>query len=128
MAYIPDRGDVVWISLDPQAGHEQSGHRPVLVLSPASYNGKVGLMLCCPITSQVKNYPFEVVIRDNPQVSGVVLADQVKSLDWQARCANKKGKVSRAVLDETLNKLKVVIEDKGGDRERGISEFTEYYR
>jgi len=110
MAYIPDRGDVVWISLDPQAGHEQSGHRPVLVLSPASYNGKVGLMLCCPITNQVKSYPFEVVIRDNPNVSGVVLADQVKSLDWQARCAKKKGKVSQAVLDETLNKLKVVIE------------------
>jgi mRNA interferase MazF len=70
-------------------------------------------MLCCPITSQVKGYPFEVVIRDNLQVSGVVLADQVKSLDWQARCAKKKGKVSQAVLDETLNKLKVVIEGQG---------------
>ena len=112
MAYIPDRGDVVWINLDPQAGHEQSGNRPVLVLSPASYNGKVGLMLCCPITNQVKSYPFEVVIRDNPDVSGAVLADQVKSLDWQVRCAKKKGKVSQAVLDETLNKLKVVIEGR----------------
>jgi mRNA interferase MazF len=110
MAYIPDRGDVVWISLDPQAGHEQSGHRPALVLSPASYNGKVGLMLCCPITTQVKSYPFEVVIGDNPKVSGVVLADQVKCLDWKARCAKKKGKVSQSVLDETLNKLKAVIE------------------
>ena len=91
MAYIPARGDVVWISLDPQAGHEQSGHRPALVLSPASYNGKVGLMLCCPITTQVKNYPFEVLIRDNPKVSGVVLADQVKCLDWKARCVKKAG-------------------------------------
>jgi mRNA interferase MazF len=109
MAYIPDRGDVVWMSLDPQVGHEQSGHRPVLVLSPASYNGKVGLMLCCPITNQVKSYPFEVIIRDNPKVSGVVLADQVKSLDWRARCAKKKGKVSQADLDETLAKLKALI-------------------
>ena len=111
MSYIPDRGDVVWINLNPQAGHEQSGHRPVLVLSPASYNGKVGLMLCCPITGQAKNYPFEVAIHDNPMVSGVVLADQVKSLDWQARCAKKSGKVSQAVLDETLGKLKVIIEE-----------------
>ncbi len=110
MAYIPDRGDVVWINLDPQAGQEQSGHRPVLVLSPASYNGKVGLMLCCPITGQAKGYPFEVVIEDNPKVSGVVLADQVKCLDWRTRCAKKKGKVSQAVLDETRNKLKAVIE------------------
>ena len=111
MSYIPDRGDVVWINLNPQAGHEQSDHRPVLVLSPASYNGKVGLMLCCPITSQAKNYPFEVAIQDNPKVSGVVLADQVKSLDWQARCAKKRGKVSQAVLDETLSKLQVIIEE-----------------
>jgi mRNA interferase MazF len=111
MSYVPDRGDVVWINLNPQAGHEQSGHRPVLVLSPASYNGKVGLMLCCPITTQTKNYPFEVAIHDNPMVNGVVLADQVKSLDWQARFAKKRGKVSQAVLDETLSKLKVIIEE-----------------
>jgi mRNA interferase MazF len=114
MAYIPDRGDVVRISPDPPAGHEQSGLRPVLVLSPASYNGKVGLMLCCPITNQVNSYPFEVVIRDNPKVSGVVLADQVKSLDWHARCAKKKGKVSQAELNETLAKLKALIEQKIG--------------
>ena len=110
MAYIPDRGEVVWISLDPQAGQEQSGHRPALVFSPASYNAKVGLMLCCPITSQAKGYPFEVVIEDNPKVSGVVLADQVKSLDWKSRYTKKLCKVSQAVLDETLNKLKAVIE------------------
>jgi mRNA interferase MazF len=109
MAYIPDCGDVVWISLDPQAGHEQSGHRPALVLSPAAYNGKVGLMLCCPISTQIKGYPFEVVIADNPKVSGVVLADQVKCLDWRARCAKRQGKVSNTALDETLKKLKAVL-------------------
>ncbi len=70
MGYIPEKGDVVWINLDPQTGHEQAGFRPVLVLSPAAYNEKVGLMLCCPITNQVKGYPFEVQIRDNPKVSG----------------------------------------------------------
>jgi mRNA interferase MazF len=110
MAYIPDRGDVVWINLDPQAGHEQSGHRPALVVSPASYNGKTGLMLCCPITNQSKAYPFEVAIDDNPKVRATVLADQVKCLDWRFRSAKKKGKVSQAVLDETLNKLKAIID------------------
>lgn len=110
MRYIPDRGDVVWISLDPQAGHEQAGTRPVLVISPAAYNSRVGLMLCCPITSQIKGYPFEVRIQDNPKVSGVILADQVKSLDWQARRAKKRGNVSEAELDETLSKLKTLIE------------------
>lgn len=109
MSYIPDRGDVVWVSLDPQAGREQAGHRPVLVLSPASYNGKVGLMLCCPITNHVKMYPFEVVIEDNPDISGVILADQVKSLDWRMRGAKKKGKVSQTTIDETLEKIKVII-------------------
>lgn len=109
-AYIPERGDVVWIDLAPQAGHEQAGHRPALVLSPASYNGKVGLMLCCPITSQVKGYPFEVAVQGSGSVRGVILADQVKSLDWQARNARKKGTVNKPVLDETLQKLRVVLE------------------
>lgn len=108
--YIPDRGDVVWIDLDPQAGHEQAGHRPALVLSPAAYNGKVGLMLCCPITTQIKGYPFEVVVQGSGSVRGVILADQVKSLDWQVRNARKKGTVSKPVLEETLQKLRVVLE------------------
>jgi len=87
-AYVPARGDAVWITLDPQAGHEQRGRRPALVLSPAAYNRRVGLALVCPITSQVKGYPFEVSLPDGLPVSGVVLADQVKSLDWVARqCA-----------------------------------------
>jgi mRNA interferase MazF len=83
--YCPRRGDVVWLSFDPQAGHEQAGHRPALVVSPESYNRKVGLALFCPITSQKKGYPFEVDIPSSLAVSGAILADQVKSLDWRAR-------------------------------------------
>jgi mRNA interferase MazF len=110
MRYVPERGDIVWINLNPQAGHEQAGHRPALVLSPKAYNAKVGLMLCCPITHQGKGYPFEVDIRGDPQVSGVVLADQVKCLDWRARGIRKKGVASRAELEETLEKLKTLLE------------------
>src|SRR2546427_12812343 len=88
-AYVPERGDAVWISLDPQAGHEQAGRRPALVLSPAAYNGRVGLALFCPITSQVKGYPFEVPIPAGLPISGVIGADQVKSLDWRARKRNR---------------------------------------
>ena len=84
-AYVPQRGDVIWITLNPQAGHEQAGRRPAVVLSPVAYNGKVGLAILCPITSQVKGYPFEVRIPDGLPVRGVILADQVKSLDWKAR-------------------------------------------
>ena len=83
--YVPDRGDIVWLQFTPQAGHEQAGHRPALVLSPASYNRRSGLMLCCPITSRVKGYPFEVALGEGEDLAGVVLADQVKSLDWKAR-------------------------------------------
>ena len=110
MSFIPERGDVVWINLDPQAGHEQAGVRPVLVLSPSAYNGRVGLMVCCPITTQSKGYPFEVLIKNNLKVSGVILADQVKSLNWKARGAKKKGRISEHELSETLNKLKAVID------------------
>src|SRR5437764_3896274 len=83
--YIPERGDAVWITLDPQAGHEQAGRRPALVVSPSAYNGRVGLALLCPITSQAKGYPFEVPLPEGLPVTGVVGADQVKSLDWRAR-------------------------------------------
>ena len=110
MRYVPERGDIVWINSNPQAGHEQAGHRPALVLSPKAYNAKVGLMLCCPITHQAKGYPFEVDIRGDPHVSGVALADQVKCLDWQARGIRKKGVASRAELEETLEKLKTLLE------------------
>ena len=108
--YVPERGDVVWLDFDPQAGHEQSGRRPAFVLSPATYNVKTGLMLCCPITSQVKGYPFEVSVEGAARVRGVILADQVKSLDWQVRRAEKKGKVSKAVLEEVVSKVRAILE------------------
>ena len=107
--YVPDRGDVVWLQFTPQAGHEQAGHRPVLVLSPASYNRRSGLMLCCPITSRVKGYPFEVALGEGQDLAGVVLADQVKSLDWKARQASKKRKASSQVMAETLSKLHTLL-------------------
>jgi len=108
--YVPEKADVVWLDFDPQAGHEQSGRRPAFVLSPAKYNRSTGLMLCCPITTQVKGYPFEVAIEGNTKVQGVILADQVKSLDWQVRKAEKKGDVSRAVMEEVVEKIKAILE------------------
>jgi mRNA interferase MazF len=88
-AYVPDSGDIVWLEFDPQAGHEQAGHRPALVISPASYNDKTSLMVCCPLTTKIKGHPFEV-LTDVGGVAGAVLSDQVKSLDWRARKAKKK--------------------------------------
>ena len=85
--FVPQRGDVVWITLNPQAGHEQAGRRPAVILSPQAYNAKVGLALLCPITSQVKGYPFEVAIPSGLPVAGVILSDQIKSLDWRVRGA-----------------------------------------
>jgi mRNA interferase MazF len=84
MTYVPDRGDAVWIMLNPQAGHEQAGRRPAVVLSPAAYNGRVGLAILCPLTNQIKGYPFEVVLPSGLAVTGAILSDQVKSLDWRA--------------------------------------------
>ena len=109
-AYVPERGDIVWLTFDPQAGHEQAGHRPGLVLSPAAYNGRRGMMLCCPITSQVKGYPFEVVLANDSDVQGAVLADQIKCLDWRARKAKKKGRASPQVVRDTLNKLGTLLD------------------
>jgi len=94
--YLPDAGDIVWLRFSPQAGHEQAGHRPALVVSPAAYNGRTNLMLCCPMTGQIKGYPFEVTMSGNRP--GAVLADQVKSLDWVERKAKYKGKASAAEL------------------------------
>ena len=109
-AYVPDRGDLVWLQFSPQAGHEQAGHRPALVLSPAAYNGKTGLMLCCPITSQVKGYPFEVPLGPDAGAHGVGLSDQVKSLDWKARQVRRKGAVSREVIDQTLARVRTLLQ------------------
>jgi mRNA interferase MazF len=110
VAYVPERGDVVWISLNPQAGHEQAGRRPAVVVSPRSYNGKVGLGLFCPITSQVKGYPFEVALPAGLPVVGVVLADQVKSLDWRARQVEFAARMPPATSAEIVGKLAVLIE------------------
>ncbi len=96
-------------TIQPASGHEQTGHHPALVLSPASYNRATGLMLCCPMTSQKKGYPFEVVMNVDPQRTNVVLADQVKSLDWKARKAIKKGTASLNVVMETLSKLQTLL-------------------
>jgi mRNA interferase MazF len=109
MAYVPECGDVVWITLNPQAGHEQAGRRLAVVLSPAAYNGKVGLAILCPITRQVKGYPFEVEIPGGLAVSGVILADQVKSLDWRAREAELVGRLPAATVAEVLQKLNTLL-------------------
>ena len=105
--YVPEAGDIVWLNFTPQAGHEQAGHRPVLVVSPAEYNGKTSLMICCPMTTQIKNYPFEVLVAGVPP--GVVLADQVKSLDWRVRKAKQKGSVSAEELAEVRAKIVALI-------------------
>lgn len=104
--YVPDEGEIVWLEFTPQAGHEQAGHRPAVVLSPATYN-RFGLMLCCPLTTKRKGYPFEVPIDDERQ--SAVLADQVKSLDWRARRATPKGKISEAELAMVRAKAKALI-------------------
>ena len=101
-AYVPDRGDLVWMSFDPQAGREHAGRRPGLVLSPRAYNARVGLALLCPVTSQIKGYPFEVALPDGLRVGGVVLSDQVGSLDWRARKAEFIDRAPRSVTQEVL--------------------------
>ena len=102
---FPDRGDVVWIDMDPQAGHEQRGRRPALVLSPAAYNRKVGLALFCPLTTQIKGYPFEVVLPAGLKAEGTILADQVKSLDWRVRRAEWLCRLPEEITEEALGKL-----------------------
>jgi mRNA interferase MazF len=108
-SYVPERGDLVWLSFEPPTGHEQAGRRPALVLSPASYNGKVGLGVFCPVTSRVKGYTFEVAIPAGLAVSGVVLSDQVRNLDWRARRARFLDRMPPAQVLEVLNKLVVLL-------------------
>ena len=107
--YVPERGDIVWITLNPQAGHEQAGRRPAVVLSPGAYNRRVGLALFCPVTSQVKGYPFEVPIPAELPVSGVILADQVKSLDWRIRKVERIGSLPVETVREVLGKLGALL-------------------
>ncbi len=108
--YVPQQGDIVWIELDPSLGSEMKKTRPAVVVSPINYNKKVGLALICPITSHQKGYPFEVGLSSKTGVKGVILADQVKSLDWRARKAKFEEKVSQDVIVEVIEKISVLLE------------------
>ena len=108
-SYVPERGDIVWLTLNPQAGHEQSGRRPALVVSPSVYNGRSGLALFCPITGQVKGYPFEVLVPDNLPVQGAILSDQLRSLDWRARQAEPICRVPEETTTEVLAKVGTLL-------------------
>ena len=107
--YIPDRGDIVWLVFNPQAGHEQSGRRPAIVLSPKAYNSKVGLAIFCPITNKPTGYPFEVAVAIKDKVQGVILSDQVKSLDWIQRDAAFIVKASAKIVHEVMKKLSLLL-------------------
>lgn len=106
--YIPNQGDLVWIEFSPQAGHEQAGLRPAIVISPASYNGAVGLALMCPITSKIKGYPFEVLLPKNNKINGAILSDQIKNLDWRACNAKLISRAPADVIIETIEKIHAI--------------------
>ena len=108
-SYIPKRGDAIWLDFNPQAGREQAGRRPAFVVSPESYNGKVGLALLCPVTSRVKEYPFEVTIPDGLPVKGVILSDQLKSLDWRSRRADFICVLPDSVTREVIQKVSILL-------------------
>jgi mRNA interferase MazF len=105
--FVPDAGDIIWLDFDPQAGHEQAGHRPAVVLSPAAYNGRIGLLVCCPVTTRIKLCPFEVPLSGSPP--SVVLADQVKSIDWRKRGAIHQGTVTREEMSIIRAKIRSLI-------------------
>jgi len=107
----PERGDLIWLSFTPQSGREQAGRRPALVVSPSAYNSKAGLALACPITSRVKGYPFEVGLPDGCSVQGVVLADQLRSLDWRSRQAELIGAAPMAVVEKVLQLVAALLSD-----------------
>ncbi len=108
MTYTPDRGDIVWLNFTPQAGHEQKGKRPTIILSPKEYNKKTGLAVCCPITSNIKGYPFEVIV-NGKKIDGAVLSDHLKNLDWKARNIKYIEKAHAEVLNEVVEKISVLI-------------------
>ena len=108
-AYVPDAGDLVWLTFDPQAGHEQRGRRPALILSPRSYNAKARLAIACPISSHVKGYPFEVPLPSGGKISGVVLADHVKNLDWKARRVAFEAKAPADIVTDVRERLRVLL-------------------
>jgi mRNA interferase MazF len=106
--FVPDAGDIVWLNFTPNAGREQGGHRPAVVLSPAAYNDRTSLMICCPLTTRIKNYPFEVLISGSR--AGAVLADQIKNVDWRARKAIRKGKILASELAEVRAKIHALVD------------------
>lgn len=110
--YVPDRGDIVWLQFDPQAGHEQAGRRPAFVVSPRAYNRKVGLALFCPVTSRVKGYPFEVPLPESGKARGAVLSDQLKSLDWRARKADRFDRASQEVVREVTARILALVDSE----------------
>ena len=111
-AYVPDRGDIVWLEFDPRTGHEQAGHRPAFVVSPRSYNRKVGLALFCPITSRIKGYPFEVPLPDQGRTRGAILSDQLKSLDWKARRAARFDAAPDEVVREVTARILALVDPR----------------
>lgn len=108
-SYIPERGNAIWLDFNPQVGREQAGRRPAFVVSPASYNGKVGLALVCPVTSRMKGYPFEVEIPAGVGIEGVVLSDQLKSLDWRKRQAGFICALPETTVQEVLKKIEALL-------------------
>ena len=111
--YVPERGDLVWLTFDPPAGHEQAGRRPAVVLSPAVYNRRAGLAVFVPITSRAKGYPFEVLVPAGLAVDGAILSDQLKSLDWRARKASRIGALPLAIIREILQKASLLVSPRG---------------
>jgi len=107
--YVPQRGEIVWLTFTPQAGHEQAGRRPALVLSPRAYNAKTSLMLACPVTSQVKGYPFEVLIPPGARIQGAILADQARSLDWRTRGAEPADALDAQTVAQILEKIQLLL-------------------
>ena len=109
LAYVPDRGDAVWLTFEPHAGHEQAGRRPAVVISPRRYNRLSGLALLCPVTTQIKGYPFEVLLPSGLSIEGAVLSDQIRSLDWRARKASRICALPSVTIEEVIGKLQVLI-------------------
>jgi mRNA interferase MazF len=107
--YIPQRGDLIWLTFNPQAGHEQAGRRPAVILSPSGYNAKTSLALICPVTSQIKGYPFEIAIPQGVPIQGVILSDQIRSLDWRARRAERVGSLPVETIAQILERLKALL-------------------
>ncbi|MBI2606071.1 MAG: endoribonuclease MazF [Deltaproteobacteria bacterium] len=107
--YVPEKGDIIWLNFTPNTGREQGGRRPALVISPRGYNHKVGLAVCCPITSRIKGYPFEVILSKGLSVSGAILADHLKNLDWRVRRAEFETRVPKAVMQEVLAKISALL-------------------